>query len=94
MEWVIGQSPNFKTRYYNSELGPSSSNFGQGYYDWRTDSSSLYMHCHGHGHGEDNEYLNYEAPVALLEQPDEQQRVQSRRWQLTWYCRRPDCETH
>ncbi|TYK18882.1 GATA zinc finger domain-containing protein 10-like isoform X2 [Cucumis melo var. makuwa] len=93
----------FETTYYNSEAGPSSSNFRQQYCDLGSDSSSSYMHCHGRGRGEHNEYLYYEVPAAILEQLDEQQqqenqeeiqkqRVQSR--QPTRNRRRPGCGTH
>ena len=101
----VGQSLDFETGYYNSEADPSSSNFGQEYYDLGTNPSSSYMHGHGRGRGEHNEYLYYVAPAVVSEEPNEQQqqenqeelqqqRVQSRRGQPTKNRRRSSCGTH
>lgn len=60
--------------------------YGSGYYNSKAGPSSSYMHTHGRGREEHNEYLYYEAPTEVPEQPDplkqsEQPRVQSRRRQ-------------
>ncbi|KAA0033323.1 mediator of RNA polymerase II transcription subunit 12-like isoform X1 [Cucumis melo var. makuwa] len=53
-------------------LNICNDNERQEYHDLGIDPSSSYMHGHGHGCGEQNGYLYYEVPAAILEQLDEQ----------------------
>uniref|UniRef100_A0A9I9E7V4 Uncharacterized protein n=1 Tax=Cucumis melo TaxID=3656 RepID=A0A9I9E7V4_CUCME len=65
----VMMKPAFGTIYYDLGVGQSSI-FRTRYYN--SEAASSYMHGHGRGCGKHNEYLNYEVPIAVPEQSDEQ----------------------